>query len=829
MKILATLLCILAMLPQLSFGQQKAQPIYSQVTITLNAGHTLQELATLGLELDHAQLSPTQAILIVSEQELAAIKAKGFTLKVLVPDVTADFLERNAADKAKSAGNPGKQSAQAETNPYCDNLLDRPVPVNWDYGTMGGHLTYEEALGHLDSMRAKYPTLITARAPIGSYTTWDGNNIFWLRINGRAATADTTQPEILYTALHHAREPLSLHQLIYFMWYLLENYESDTLVKNLVNKTQLYFVPILNPDSYIQNHLNLPNGGGMIRKNKRNNNDGTFGVDLNRNYPKNWGIDNAGSSPNTSSQVYRGPSAASEPETQALIYFCKQHRFKICLNNHSFSNVLIYPTDRLKGTQTNDSVTFRSFGRALTKESHFYSASTIESLGYTTNGGSDEYMYFPDEGKKSIIAYTPELGTASEDGFWPVESRILPLCKRTLFQNIVAAQGLHPFVTFKDSTGLFFRAGYGGNASAQRIKYKLTRTGVNAAAQTFTVRFIPAGLGHTNTTVLEKRYTISALNQTINDSILVPAPALGAATGEKLAYQVEIDNGLFKTQEFIYHYTGIPQSSAALYDGCDVLQNWRMVSGQPGFVISTTNKVEGSGALSDNFSALAPGQSIIRTIRRKQPFVLPGATVVAAELSMQVQYVLNRTREGVALRLTTDTTTWTTSCTDATEYAASPQRQFLLIDGVEDAPVWAGNKPHWSQEVVNLENLLDNPSPAGTLVYMELLQATIPAETSTGFTIDAVRVRYVVPGIVTALDERRGLQAFAAWPNPVADYMEVQVLGTEPVQVYDAHGRLLALPPLPSANAGYVRLSTQNLAPGLYIVRRGTQQVRVVK
>ena len=74
---------------------------------------------------------------------------------------------------------------------------------------------------------------------------------------------DENEPEILYDAVHHAREPNSLSQLIFYMYYLLENYGLNDEVTYLVNETEMYFVPCINPDGYIYNQINDPNGGGM--------------------------------------------------------------------------------------------------------------------------------------------------------------------------------------------------------------------------------------------------------------------------------------------------------------------------------------------------------------------------------------------------------------------------------------------------------------------------------------------------------------------------------------------------------------------------------------
>src|SRR6185503_2455375 len=108
---------------------------------------------------------------------------------------------------------------------------------------------------------------------------------------------------------------------------LLENYNTNPEVKYLIDNLEMYFVPVVNPDGYIYNETTNPNGGGMWRKNRRDNLDGEYGVDLNRNYGYNWGYDNNGSDPNTASDTYRGDTSFSEPETQNLKNFCNARQF----------------------------------------------------------------------------------------------------------------------------------------------------------------------------------------------------------------------------------------------------------------------------------------------------------------------------------------------------------------------------------------------------------------------------------------------------------------------------------------------------------------------
>ncbi len=130
------------------------------------------------------------------------------------------------------------------------------------------------------------------------------------------------------------------------MWYLLENYATDPEIQSVVDNTELYFVPVVNPDGYLYNEKTDPNGGGFWRKNRKNGN----GVDNNRNYnyhingdPNNGSWSGPGSSSDPNSQVYHGPSAFSEVENQAMKWFVEQHDFVMAFNNHTSGQLLYYP------------------------------------------------------------------------------------------------------------------------------------------------------------------------------------------------------------------------------------------------------------------------------------------------------------------------------------------------------------------------------------------------------------------------------------------------------------------------------------------------------
>ena len=84
------------------------------------------------------------------------------------------------------------------------------------------------------------------------------------------------------------------------------------------------------------------------------------GVDLNRNCPTRWGYDNEGSSPNPSSDTYRGPAPASEPETQALDSLFARITPEFFVNYHSAAELLLYGIGWQVATPSPDDVLYEA-------------------------------------------------------------------------------------------------------------------------------------------------------------------------------------------------------------------------------------------------------------------------------------------------------------------------------------------------------------------------------------------------------------------------------------------------------------------------------------
>ncbi|MBI5215848.1 MAG: immune inhibitor A [Ignavibacteriae bacterium] len=311
-------------------------------------------------------------------------------------------------------------------------LTKEPVnALGFGYGSMGGYYTYAEVGRQLDTMKLQYPSLITTKASMG--TTIEGRSMWFVKISDNPDTEEG-EPEVLYTALHHAREPEGMMTVMYYMWWLLQNYGTNDEATYLVNNRQMYFIPVMNADGYVYNQTTNPSGGGMWRKNRKNNGDGTYGVDPNRNYGPYymWNASNGGSSTTTSSETYRGTAPFSEPENAAIDVFMRAHNFKTVFNYHTYGNYLIYPYG-YTSSENSDSLIYREWAYDMTADNHYTNGTDQQTVNYSTRGNSDDYMFGDTSlGKARTFAMTPEVGTS---GFWPSTGEIFPLAQQNLRQN----------------------------------------------------------------------------------------------------------------------------------------------------------------------------------------------------------------------------------------------------------------------------------------------------------------------------------------------------------------------------------------------------------
>lgn len=240
-------------------------------------------------------------------------------------------------------------------------------------------------------------------------TTIEGRDILALKLTqGANGIADGSRPAVLYSATQHAREWISTEVDRRLMnWYLDRWRANDPAVKSLLQTTELWFVPVANPDGYqfTFDHERL------WRKNTRDiNGDGVItpgdGVDLNRNFPNHWGYDEEGSSSIASSETYRGIAPVSEPETAAMKGLLDRIGFAFQVNYHSNGQWLLYAEGWQIGTPTADDPIYYAMSGNLDEPAiaDFHPGLSSDVL-YVTNGETTDYAHVA----TGALAWTPEL------------------------------------------------------------------------------------------------------------------------------------------------------------------------------------------------------------------------------------------------------------------------------------------------------------------------------------------------------------------------------------------------------------------------------------
>lgn len=748
---------------------------YHKVKITGQPG-LARTLAELGITIDHSEAGETEITTEISEAEVAILKQHQIPHTIEIPDMAKFYEERNQRD----------QQQRAMAGGVC-NAPTVQKPAHFHLGSMGGYFTLAEMEQILDSMALLYPNLITIKQPISPTQSIEGRNIWYVKISDNPAVNES-EPQVLYTALHHAREACSLSQLIFYMWYLLENYSTNPDVAATLNTTELYFVPCLNPDGYVYNQTTNPNGGGMWRKNRRPNGGGTFGVDLNRNYGGHWGYDNVGSSPTSSSDTYRGTSAFSEPETQAIRDFCNSKNFAAALNAHTYSNLLIYPWGYIPSFYTPDSATFVNWGIHLTEDSRFLYGTGDQTVAYVTNGDSDDWMYGEQTTKPKILSMTPEAGS-SNDGFWPASSRIIDICKTTFNQNYYLAKLVSTYGVARDMQDQFI-----SNANGF-IKYDIQRLGLQNGPITVSVTPLGAGLASVGPA---KVYTSLALNQTITDSIAYTlSPGLTSAQPIRYLLTASDGSGSFH-HDTIQKIHGVPTILVS-DNGTSATANFTTTL----WGVSTARFKSPPSSLTESPSGNYPNNAN-RTITSKNGISLASATY--AHLQFYTRFQLEKNNDKVQLSISTNGgTSWSPLCG---RYKTSPASFGGTI------PVYDGLQDGWVKESIDLSAYL------GQTILLRFTMTSNFSTTKDGFYFDDMLIRTIANTVSvsenTAPSFLSDLLSIA--PNPANGYIRIsnQAISDCQVELIDLTGKRVLTETF-RERENY--LNTSTLTPGLYVLR----------
>lgn len=241
-------------------------------------------------------------------------------------------------------------------------------------------LTPAQIEAALADLAASFPALCTLETfPNKSV---EGRDIHFIKI---ANGGGPNRPKVLFLGGVHARESAPPDALIRFAQNVLTSHDSGadivfapmsctplpagpavsypqfrisaSTVANIVDTVDLYIAPLINPDGRLFDQLNPPTDAaiGGWRKNRRPDvNPNIIGVDINRNHDIAWKFEdyydmsvylsryvNGPASVNKSADTYRGPSAASEPETQNVQWIADTKKFTYFVDVHQFGRKVL--------------------------------------------------------------------------------------------------------------------------------------------------------------------------------------------------------------------------------------------------------------------------------------------------------------------------------------------------------------------------------------------------------------------------------------------------------------------------------------------------------
>ena len=656
--------------------KKEPNEIYKKIKIKKPSSDLMNKLGASGLDLECGSQFDTNGNLLIEVSSQDEAKLKEITsFQVVIPDLEDYYSKRAIKNLSQAKSNLRTSKLKKSTNKnssltsttygnithrFENDEIDWAVPTNYQLGaSFGGCLTVDETYAQLDKMHALYPNLITVKtdASPSNQKTIGNRSIYVVKISNSSITG--AKPETLYTGMTHSREVVSLMNLTYYMWYLLENYATNPDVKNLVDNHELYFIPIVNPDGLAYNEAQSPNGGGMQRKNRRETGAcSTYldGVDLNRNWGTYWGYDNTGSSNIGCDDTYRGTAGFSEAETSIVKDFFLLHNFKTSVNHHSYKNAALHGRAAYYYTNNNPSSAENKTGREdeyyqyshdMTQYSR-YAYGSSPNISYWNNGNSNDWMMTGSG--KNTLGWTPENGAANEstilnNGFWPDPINITAISKRAMRMNFIAGFYSGVYAKLHDLTKSDVTTTNG------TLNFGLERVGQTPGDFTLTVTPISSNiLSVTNPTVQTGMTILEQRNININYT-LNP----GITNKEKIEFEVTLSNGnyiIYKTRLVKYYtptvlFSSIPDTSN--------LTGWTASPTTGAWAVTATGGFGGTKGITAS-AAIPYANNINSTLTQTTGISLLGKQQVVVQFN--AKWDIERSFDYVELQGSINGTTW---------------------------------------------------------------------------------------------------------------------------------------------------------------------------
>ncbi len=741
------LIFIIIIFLQFNYVNSQEAELYHRVKINYNSSENFERLLELGIPLDHGIHKKNQYFESdFSESEIELIENLNIDYNIEIYDLKSFYKNRNNPNHKDYISKSNNKNVTCEESDISDYITPQNYDIK-DGSNFGGFYTYSEMLEELDQMHQLYPNLISARLDIKDPNTdddphinqtYEGRFLQWVKISDNPNQSES-EPQILYTAIHHAREPASLQQLIFYMWYLLENYSQDDTIKEIVDNTEMYFVPCVNPDGYIHNENTDPEGGGMWRKNRYNN----HGVDNNRNYSYvddngNEVWNTSGTSNNQNGSTYAGDGPFSEAENKAIRYFVENHNFIIALNNHTYSNLLLYPYGYDYNQYTEDNDIFEFISEELVSENGY--DNIISADLYPAAGDSDDFMYGMLETesggtRNKIFAMTPEIGSS----FWPAASTIEDLSKEMMYHNLTAAKMVNNYATLNDTSNSSFI-----NSSSFSNSYEIQRLGIGGEGN-FEVSIIPISDNITSGTITNS-YNQMNLGEIIEDYFTIQLSS-EIQYGEEVLYKLVLNNGSFDKEYFINKIYG--EADTIFEDESSMIQDywssdsWGMTYedySSPNTSITDSPYFNYSN---NEYSTIELSSSVNLT------------DVSYAEINFNTKWETESGYDYVQIEISIDDgASWTPQCGKYTKSGSETHE-----DAVGE-PLYDGIQASWVNETISLTDYLENE------IKIRFKLVSDNSQRRDGFYFDDLKINTISSNL--SINTQNPLP-FKIYPNPAKD------------------------------------------------------------
>lgn len=371
----------------------------------------------LVMQLDAEDIAKLQAFNFRIERDAAFIAKRN------------EFLSR-----LRAAGTPGLLGGAAAQRTASGDISVQSIPGYACYETV------EETFAAAAGFTTTYPNLAEWK-DVGD--SWEkkqglgGYDMRVLKLTNKSSTGPNgaAKPILFVNSAIHAREYTTAALTLAFARELLQGYGSNADATWILDHHEVHLMLHTNPDGRKKAETGL-----SWRKNTNQSYCGATsnsrGADLNRNFTFSWNsTGGTGSSGNTCSETYRGPTAGSEPETQAIEGYVRSlwpdrrgpaktdaapaDTSGIHLDIHSYSELVLWPWGDTKTVAPNG-VAMQTLGR---KFAFFNGYMPQQSIGlYATDGTSDSVSY----GELGVAAFTFELGTSFFQSCTSYESTIKP-------------------------------------------------------------------------------------------------------------------------------------------------------------------------------------------------------------------------------------------------------------------------------------------------------------------------------------------------------------------------------------------------------------------